>query len=489
MEDRVASTSEPMPEPMAKATRGGLPHRIRQMLEDLKPLLVKLEKEVQIGVWISACALIVSIFANSVLQDQRDTVKTLRSRLDAFPQSFKAVINERDDAIRELFLKTGPGPVVLESPRNTTYVSNFDVDRIVLRWKDRNELHEQNYIVEIVSPGGNSEQFFATHPSDQKTLFPPDSTLKLSNEKYGPGLYFWRVAPGNTKPMPESAMWSGYLTFKLYADRADRIRESRKIIIGIHFDGVAGNSREISFVVRNSAGEPVGRDITRANFIAKQLAERIDKADGVRSELPIQREFKAFDTIDSLLEEGLLSGKVDFAIGAITRTKARERKGIWFTSGYEDAQIVAVSLKGKDKITEGDKVGFVKGTIHLKAADYLAKSLSIVPIEETTYDDLRQRLGRGELDIILVDKPRINTSFDKEIDIVPSHELVNFEQQELGFPAYAVATRDRKFCKVVDDIAMSYRDAFHPTEAEKLPSRTIGFPCDSGMPGSLARHL
>src|SRR5262249_23665665 len=154
--------------------------------------------------------------------------------------------------------------------------------------------------------------------------------------------------------------------FQVAENAIERIKQTKKLLVGVHY------SHESAYMARDDTGNPVGLDY--------DLIQRVAKALGKQPEIGVP-DLKvaevSYPNVDSLLLSGLRHGEIDVGIGEITRTKQRERRGIFFTRSYLKTPLVFLGNEGMHSTLKlKDRVGILRGTTYARAAEAIREKIS-----------------------------------------------------------------------------------------------------------------
>jgi ABC-type amino acid transport substrate-binding protein len=246
----------------------------------------------------------------------------------------------------------------------------YPLDQVVidsqvdLEWKYAEHTELASYVVQVIPvklyKGGIESSrlgivcsFDATNSVNQESLFP---TPLFTNgwDDLASGEYIWRVAPGFLPAQEEGCYkiqdrsdetlqgfdWSGYGAFTVFASRIDRIRHSRTIRVGIPW--VQGQP-SISTGTNNGPEEFYQRlgnylvgCLKYNGGIVKYDSEACQALRSGSRDTPSSGLAAAFVPIYTIRDVpgNLLRKNIDLYVGPYTIARARQTKGMDFSTGY-----------------------------------------------------------------------------------------------------------------------------------------------------------
>jgi ABC-type amino acid transport substrate-binding protein len=363
-------------------------------------------------------------------------IERLTAANDAQKIQAQEQLRARDEIIHDLLPASLDAPVPV-SPQNGSSLVGTSV---VLRWQERNNQPNGDYLLEVVKPDTKGSDllhpptFIATNPKDRSTRYPFDLV-----ETIKPGSYLWRVVPGDKGEHYTTlrGKWSEYYRFSVYGSQRERIKDTGELLVGTNY------FQDSDFMRRDKDGNPSGFDYELAKLVAEGLGPEL----GLELGKPPKLNIVDYADVETLLTKGVLGGEVDLAIGSITRARYREDRGVRFTSGYFTSHLVLLGRKdGKWPLVHDDRVGVAKNTTSEVAAQYLQRSVPFAPIKMPSFQDLVNALDHRELDYIIIDEPLAVPLQAKGFRVIThlAYYLGGFLQKEIGYnrEEYAIALRD-----------------------------------------------
>jgi ABC-type amino acid transport substrate-binding protein len=423
------------------------------------------------GFLIGVVTFLVTNYAARLNEDRarlNEEIRNLVSTLDGERKDLQEKLQARDQVIHNLVPASLDAPIPFSPVNGSKLVGHF----VILQWEENGKSASTrarstqaesltsdlsfrgdipphpNYIVEVLRPDGMEDRFVASNPQSKNTRYPVSLEAPIK-----PGKYLWRVVPGDIQEKREvlAGNWSGYYRFEIYPSVLERIKETKKVLVGVSY------IQDSNFMRRDEFGEAWGFDAELMKAIAHGMKKYPDF-----EQLGETADYKDYPSIGNVLDQGLRTGEVDLALGSITKASFREERGIKFSKGYVESKLALVSAKpipaaDKAKVPgKTSKVGVVKETINVDAAEALAKKYEFAVVKEPSFQDLVKNLEYGALDFILIDdtlaKPLTPTFSEvKHYDV---RELGEPYRKRLGYDKeeYAVAIYDPDLYKMINEI-------------------------------------
>ncbi len=452
-----------------------------------------------IGPIIALCSLVASLVALGVTIKRFEAdalTKQLESDRAEYEQSMSQIQTNLENRI-PLRVRS-PLPIFPENDQ-TLLLEPIKKRYLTLEWADHDRAHHHKYIVQFVciadihggasgscDPGKLDEN---TLDNDTRERSNPNPKRKPNYHWTLPGMdkhkvkidhagtYAWRVARGEIVAQGEGEHneeitifeeWSPYSIFTVFGSIEERVKVTKQVLIGTiegsaiqeneggNKDGRGWDSKKNEEAEKQkdvvSKEKQLVHSIQEVYFdrLLKQVEEQTHKEEHKKQ----RKQYRQYPTYEALVE-AVARGEVDYAIGEITRAKYREKKGVYFTRGYNDAMPSFVS-KSREMQTPkaGDSIGVEVGSISERALAHLTISQKFVVAKELTLDALVDDLRSGSVRFIFSERA-LRDEEDKEFSHVRAsyHELDAFYAREIGDSVvHAIVTADRDLCNTLEKI-------------------------------------
>lgn len=266
-----------------------------------------------------------------------------------------------------------------------------------------------------------------------------------------PGTFLWRVIPAeidSSRHQRAESNWGPYSVFTIYPSVSDRIKATKKIIIGTYnieqmeLEGRASanhNFCEDSFARRSISDYAVLCSVINSRSIKDKFGE-------------IKPVVERYSNIDKKLIPALKTGELDIAFGNISKAGYREKEGIKFLEYEKPEPILLTNSPARKSIKEiglEEKIGTVRGTVY----ERMAKDSGGYKVEEcnNAYEAV-DKLKKNDIQWILmsrkaweaIDKPNAHKLYPNE-----KSELLDRVRSEIQSDAFAITDRNMEVCNAI----------------------------------------
>ena len=403
-------------------------------------------------------------------------------------------LSEIQDNMEKRIPDTVGSPLPVFPQNNQTLLLGPEGGRTLdLEWADRDGGHGHKYLVQVVciadvpdgKPTENSEtqrdpisrcgpdKLDADTP-EGKTFHwtqPGVDTVKVPIKH--PGTYAWRVARGESDDKGDTTIfeeWSPYFLFTVFESIQSRVEVMNEVRIGIVKGSLLEKKIEKATEEKDRANEKKEeakkeKDLASmekylVDFIQESYFNKLLKQKEEHNNE--QKRYRPYPTYEALIE-AVVRGEVDYAIGEITRATVREKDGVFFTQGYNDALPIFVSKPGRTEPPgDGGTIGVLIGSIYEQALTQLKESKQFAIVTELTLEALEDDLRHDSVNFVFTGPERLKHLLDRrdsngQEEFVSGgtlySELKDFYDDKLGYsPMYAIATADQLLCKALDKL-------------------------------------
>ena len=405
-----------------------------------------------IGPFITLSSLVAALVAVNVTTAHFETdalTKRLSNDRTGYDVNLSKIQSDIESRIPDSV--RSPLPIFPENGQTLLLRPKGETTTLELEWADRDREHRHQYVVQLVCIAKSSlreEARCRTDNLDDDKLDKKDhfhwtqpgvDSLKVPIP--AAGTYAWRVARGEIDDNEDATIfeeWSPYFIFTMFQSYSQRVYTMNEVLIG---------------AVEGSALQKEGKGSARKE---KGLVDLIQEKQFNKK----PKRYRSYSTYEALIA-AVARGEVDYAIGEITRAKYREKHGIFFTRGYNDALPIFVSKQSVARSPQdGDTIGVVIGSLSEQALIHLESSKKFAIVREFTLDALEDALKIGNANFIFSERllrgHRISDQTSTQQDEFVSGgtlygELKDFYDEQLGYPAmHAIATADQSLCKNLD---------------------------------------
>jgi ABC-type amino acid transport substrate-binding protein len=327
----------------------------------------------------------------------------LEAVLAAERAAYDSDLRQRDKDIEGVLPDQLDKPLLTYPHNGASLVTNY----IRLQWREgKQQTRARNYTVEVIAPGRTGSPDFAN-----PQFYPATDPLHMSTTlRLDIGSYLWRVKRGADD---SDAEWSPYFYFDNFATSKKRIEQTGILMLGTFLP-----SMHSEIECQNHQGQemPVS-DLKFDNIIINAICMKLAN----RLHFKVIR-FVKYPTADTLVFSGVKDGNVDLAVSALSDTTGRKTRGVSFSQEYlENHLVLATRAADKELLSEGARVGVVRGGTNAEFAWELSRRQLISIAEAESLQELLRMLENKEVSAIIVDEPIIDTQIKSGEVVVRDH--------------------------------------------------------------------